>query len=125
MRVRGSWVSVINAPSFQVLGTRTHTKVIFDANARDVYEGACHPRALATHFSNYPKASTEAMWDGPRLAAPDFSGVPPLHKDFYLRHPDPFLQTEEYCFGGLQSAHPVIGQRTEEEAQTTRKKVVV
>ncbi|CAK0825071.1 unnamed protein product, partial [Prorocentrum cordatum] len=46
--------------------------------------------------------------------------LPPLHKDFYLRHPEPMLQCEEYSFGNLEKAHPVIGRRTEEEVEKFR-----
>lgn len=46
--------------------------------------------------------------------------LPPLHKDFYLSHPEPMLQCEEYFFGNLEQAHPVIGKRTEEEVEKFR-----
>lgn len=47
--------------------------------------------------------------------------LPKLHKDFYLKHPDPSLQNERFCFGNLEEAHPVVGKRSLEEAEEYRK----
>jgi len=38
-----------------------------------------------------------------------------LHKDFYLRHPEPLLQCESFCWGNLEAAHPVLGSRSQQE----------
>ena len=46
-----------------------------------------------------------------------------LHKDFYLAHPDPSLQTPKFCYGNLQEAHPRLRERTEEEAVEWRTEV--
>ncbi|CAK9093792.1 unnamed protein product [Durusdinium trenchii] len=44
-----------------------------------------------------------------------------IHKDFYLNHPDLSLQCERFCWGNLEAAHPVLGQRSQEEAEEYRK----
>jgi len=44
-----------------------------------------------------------------------------LHKDFYLKHPEPALQCEEYCYGDLEAAHPVIGRRSTDEVKEYRR----
>lgn len=45
---------------------------------------------------------------------------PPLQKDFYLSHPDASLQCAEYCWGNLEAAHPILGERSEEEVREYR-----
>ncbi|CAE7738981.1 DBP2 [Symbiodinium sp. CCMP2592] len=47
--------------------------------------------------------------------------LPKLHKDFYLNHPDPALHCEQFCWGNLEEAHPVLGRRTQDEAAEYRK----
>lgn len=48
--------------------------------------------------------------------------MPRLHKDFYLQNADPMLQSDEYCWGNLEAAHPVLGKRTKAEADEFRRK---
>eukprot|EP00747_Dinoflagellata_sp_TGD_P208313 gnl/TRDRNA2_/TRDRNA2_81816_c0_seq1.p1 gnl/TRDRNA2_/TRDRNA2_81816_c0~~gnl/TRDRNA2_/TRDRNA2_81816_c0_seq1.p1 ORF type:complete len:651 (+),score=87.71 gnl/TRDRNA2_/TRDRNA2_81816_c0_seq1:84-2036(+) len=45
---------------------------------------------------------------------------PVLYKDFYLKHPH--FDSEEYCWGNLEAAHPVLGARSEEEVAAYRRK---
>jgi len=45
---------------------------------------------------------------------------PPLHKDFYLSHPEPSLQCQEFCWGNLEEAHPILGARLEDEVVAYR-----
>ena len=47
--------------------------------------------------------------------------LPKLHKDFYLNHPDPALHCEQFCWGNLEKAHPVLGRRAAEEVEEYRK----
>ena len=47
--------------------------------------------------------------------------LPKLYKDFYLNHPDPALHCEQFCWGNLEEAHPVLGRRTQEEVDEFRK----
>lgn len=58
---------------------------------------------------------------GARRAVPSKQNdLPPLHKDFYYNHPEPALQCEEFGWGNLEVAHPVLGPRTSQEVAAYR-----
>mmetsp|Transcript_11396 Transcript_11396/g.21539 ORF Transcript_11396/g.21539 Transcript_11396/m.21539 type:complete len:697 (-) Transcript_11396:8-2098(-) len=64
-----------------------------------------------------PRVIPQRVLDGDWLSRE----LPQLHKDFYLKHPDPALRCEEFCWGNLEAAHPVLGSRSHEEAEDYRR----
>lgn len=44
----------------------------------------------------------------------------PLYKDFYLAHPHPHFQCDEYSWGNMEEAHPLLSARTAEEVDRYR-----
>lgn len=69
------------------------------------------------------------MASAPSSSAADAPGAPLLescavqpwvHKDFHLRHADPRLHCEEFCWGNMEAAHPILGRRSQSEVDDYR-----
>ncbi|CAJ1353012.1 unnamed protein product [Effrenium voratum] len=82
------------------------------ADGCDPSDMEANTRNAAQRRRVHPRAE-----DGDWLKQP----LPELHKDFYLKHPDPSLQCEQFCWGNLEAAHPVIGKRSAQEADEYRR----